>query len=169
MGATHFSGPVFSAGGFVTGTDTALAAVTAATLTIPSSTTTEDYNGRTFPLSNAAGITVTLPAATGTNAVYNFLVSTSVTSNSYKIQTASASDYMVGHASVSGANAANSVVVSTVGSTTTGSDTITMNGSTTGGLIGSFVQVQDIATNIWLVSGSLIGSGAAATPFSAAV
>lgn len=169
MGATHFSGPVFSAGGFVTGTDAVTANVTAATLTIPSSNTTEEYNGKTFPLSNAAGIVVTLPAATGTQASYAFLAVTSVTSNSYKIQTASASDYMVGHASVSGANAANSVVVSTVGSTTTGSDTITMNGSTTGGLVGSYVIVTDIATNIWLVNGSLVGSGAAATPFSAAV
>lgn len=169
MGASHFSGPVFSAGGFATGTDSVLPATTSATLTIPSSTTTEDYNGRVFPLARAAGVTVTLPAATGTQATYRFLVSTTVTSNSDIIKVASASDYMVGSLSVSGANAANSVVVSTVGSTTTGSDTITMNGTTTGGIAGSFVQVQDIATGIWLVSGSLVGSGAAATPFSAAV
>jgi hypothetical protein len=57
----------------------------------------------------------------------------------------------------------------TVFSTLPASDTITMNGSTTGGLIGSYVQVTDLATGYYLVQGSLVGSGTPATPFSAAV
>jgi hypothetical protein len=44
-----------------------------------------------------------------------------------------------------------------------------MNGSTTGGLIGSYVQVTDLSTGYYLVQGSLVGSGTPATPFSAAV
>jgi hypothetical protein len=44
-----------------------------------------------------------------------------------------------------------------------------MNGSTTGGVIGSRVEFQDIATGIWSVRGALVSTGAEATPFSAAV
>ena len=44
-----------------------------------------------------------------------------------------------------------------------------MSGTTTGGLIGSYVQVTDIASGEYLVSAALVGSGTPATPFSAAV
>ena len=49
------------------------------------------------------------------------------------------------------------------------SDTLTMNGSTTGGLVGSYVQVTDIAAGEYLVNAALVGSGTPSTPFSAAV
>jgi hypothetical protein len=69
---------------------------------------------------------------------------------------------MTGSASVGG-------TTGSVFSTLPASDTLTMNGSTTGGLAGSYVQVTDIASGIYLVSAALIGSGTPATPFSAAV
>jgi hypothetical protein len=53
--------------------------------------------------------------------------------------------------------------------TTSTSDTITMNGSTTGGILGSRVVVTDAAANKWAVSGALVSSGTEATPVSAAV
>ena len=157
MAITTFSGPVRSLAGFITGTD-GVSTVTASTLAV----TAADYNGQVINLSRAAGITVTLPAATGSNAVYTFEISTTVTSNSYKIQVANSTDVMNGFASVGGTTGA-------VFSTLPASDTITMNGSTTGGLIGSYVQVTDIAAGYYLVQGSLVGSGTPATPFSAAV
>jgi hypothetical protein len=157
MAITTFSGPVASTAGFITGTGVN-STVTASTLTV----TAADYNGQTINLSRAAGITVTLPAATGTNAVYTFVVSTTVTSNSYKIQVANSTDVMNGSAAVGGTTGA-------VFSTLPASDTITMNGSTTGGLAGSYVQVTDIASGVFLVRASLVGSGTPATPFSAAV
>ena len=157
MAITTFSGPVASTAGFITGTGVN-STVTASTLTV----TAADYNGQTINLSRAAGITVTLPAATGTNAVYTFVVSTTVTSNSYKIQVANSTDVLNGNLLVSGATG-------TTFGTLPASDTITMNGSTTGGLAGSYVQVTDIAAGYYLVQGSLVGSGTPATPFSAAV
>ena len=157
MASTTFSGPVTSTAGFITGTGVN-STVTASTLTV----TQADYNGQTINLSRAAGITVTLPAATGTNAVYTFVVSTTVTSNSYKIQVANSTDVMNGNLLVSGATG-------TTFGTLPASDTITMNGSTTGGLAGSYVQVTEIAAGVFLVTGALIGSGTVATPFSAAV
>jgi hypothetical protein len=157
MASTTFSGPVTSTAGFITGTGVN-STVTASTLTV----TAADYNGQIINLSRAAGITATLPAATGSNAVYTFVVSTTVTSNSYKVQVANSTDVMTGSASVGG-------TTGSVFSTLPASDTLTMNGSTTGGLAGSYVQVTDIASGIYLVSAALIGSGTPATPFSAAV
>ena len=156
MAITTFSGPVRSLAGFITGTDVN-STVTAATLAV-----TSDSNGQTINLSRAAGITVTLPAATGSKATYTFVVATAVTTNNYIIQVANASDTLNGLSSVGGTTGA-------VFSTVAASDTITMNGTTTGGLVGSYVQVTDIAANEYLVSAALVGSGTPATPFSAAV
>jgi hypothetical protein len=157
MANTTFSGPVTSTNGFITGTGVN-STVTAATLAV----TADAYNGQTINLSRAAGIVVTLPAATGTNAVYKFVVTTAVTTNNYIIQVANATDTMNGLASVAG-------TTGSVFSTLPASDTITMSGTTTGGLIGSYVQITDIAAGEFLVTAALVGSGTPATPFSAAV
>jgi hypothetical protein len=53
--------------------------------------------------------------------------------------------------------------------TASDTDTITMSGSTTGGVRGSMVELQDVASGIWMVRGSLVSTGSEATPFSAAV
>ena len=54
--------------------------------------------------------------------------------------------------------------------TVAASDTITLNGTTTGGVnIGDYVLLTDIATDQYSVSGLLNASGTEATPFSAAV
>jgi len=157
MSSTTFSGPVTSTAGFITGTGVN-STVTASTLAV----TKALYNGQTINLSRAAGITVTLPAATGTNATYRFLVTTAVTSNSYKIQVANATDVIQGTINVAG-------TTGTPFGSLPASDTITMNGSTQGGLVGSYVEITDIATGVFLVSGSSLGSGTVITPFSAAV
>ena len=156
MGSTTFSGPVTSKGGFITGTDVN------STLTASATITQDTYNGQTINLSAAAGMTITLPAATGTNAMYRFVVATSVTSNSYIIQVANATDILIGTASVAG-------TTGTVFSTVAASDTITMSGSTTGGLAGSYVEIIDIAAGEFVVRANLLGSGTPATPFSATV
>ena len=104
----------------------------------------------------------TVTAATGSKAVYTFIVATAVTSNSNVIQVANSTDTMNGLASVGGATAA-------IFGTLPASDTITMNGGTTGGLVGSYVQITDLAAGEYLVSAALVGSGTPATPFSAAV
>lgn len=158
MGTTHFSGPVVSAAGFITGTDAVSPAVTASTVTID-----DTYNGEIIPLNRAAGIAVTLPAATGSQAVYTFFIPTTITSNSTTIKVANATDVMNGIMSVSNATA------STVFATLTASDTVTLNGSTTGGVAGTYVAVKDIAAGFWTVSGAALGSGTVATPFSATV
>jgi hypothetical protein len=49
------------------------------------------------------------------------------------------------------------------------SDTITFDGSTTGGILGATVELQDVATNLWSVRVVGAATGTEATPFSATV
>lgn len=133
--------------------------VTAATITL-----TKEHAGTTINLSRAAGITVTLPAATGTGRWYEFFVLTTVTSNSDIIQVVG-TDIMQGFA-MAGQDAADTVVL---WETAADSDTITMNGSTKGGIRGDSIILKDISSGVWQVR--MIGSatGTEVTPFSAAV
>jgi hypothetical protein len=113
----------------------------------------------------ASGATVTLPAASGTGNVYKFFVKTTVTSNSYKIQVANANDTMAGLAIVSNDESATADIFAT----TATSDTITLNGTTTGGILGGQVEIQDVASNVFSVVTKGAATGSEATPFSAAV
>lgn len=134
-------------------------------VTITASTTLrpDAHGGVPVVLNAAAGLTITLPASTGSGVEFEVIVGTTVTSNSYVIQVANSSDVMMGVLGV--ATDAAGVNVPTAAT----SDTITMNGSTTGGVLGSRVVLRDAAANKWAVSGALVSTGAEATPFSAAV
>ena len=135
------------------------------TLTASATLTDEGYLGRRIILHAAAGLTVTLPAATGSGNRYEFLVRTTVTSNSYIIRVANSSDTMVGTA-ILFADAGDTVVGFAASGT---NDTITMDGTTRGGIAGATVIVDDIATNLWNVRVVSDASGTEATPFSATV
>lgn len=129
---------------------------TASTLTA----TKDLHAGRTVTLNRAAGIVVSLPAATGTGDTYKYFVGTAVTSNAYRIN-ALTTDIIQGGVAVS--TDAGGVTILAIPT----ADYITMNGSTTGGLIGSWVELTDIATGVWMCGGFLVSSGAEATPFAA--
>jgi hypothetical protein len=50
------------------------------------------------------------------------------------------------------------------------SDTITLNGTTTGGVsIGDWVEIVDVASGVFAATGLTTSSGTEATPFSATV
>lgn len=127
-------------------------------------TVTAADSGSILNLRRAAGITVTLPAASGTGNFYRFVVGTSVTSNTHIIRVANSSDVMGGVATI-GAPGGTSISTAT----TSTSDTITMNGGTQGGLIGTYVEIRDVQTNLFHVTYHGVGSGVAVTPFSATV
>lgn len=129
--------------------------------------------GRIVLLDTASGTTITLPAATGTGDTYRFFVSVAVTTNNHIIKVANATDFFAGVIETS----------TTTGATTNGfceaavsagavsgcDDTLTMNGTTTGGLVGTYLEFTDIATAIFRISGSIVGSGSLATSLSAGV
>lgn len=132
-------------------------------LTASTTLTADGYAGKIITISAAAGLTLTLPAASGSGATFEVVAVTTVTSNGYLIKVANSSDVMMGAVSVA------TDIAGVTCPTTSTSDTITMNGSTTGGLLGSRVVLTDVAANKWAVSGELVSSGAEATPFSATV
>jgi hypothetical protein len=123
-----------------------------------------EHGGRTMLFNRAGGIVATLPNAEGSQDEYNFVVQTAFTSDGI-IKVARAADTMIGYlaaSTVSFAAGSNEGVGGT-------DDTITMNGTTTGGLAGSYLMLKDIAANLWLVRGFLVGSGTVATSLSATV
>jgi len=134
---------------------------TASTLAV----TRDAHAGKLVTLNRAAGIAVTLQPATGSGALYRFFVGTTITSNSTTIKVANASDTMVGGAIVM--QDSGSTVIAFEAATT--DDTITFNGSTTGGIKGDIVVVEDVAANLWRVELLVSGTGTEATPFSATV
>lgn len=130
-----------------------------------SETLTHADDGKTIVFNIASGATITLPAAKGTGWKAKFVVHTSITSNAAVIQVANATDVMTGTA-ILFADAGDTTVSFNTAST---SDTITMDGTTRGGLAGAHVTVEDIASGIFHVSVVSDASGTEATPFSAAV
>lgn len=130
-----------------------------------SATLGDTHIGAALMLNAAAGLTLTLPAASGTGKHFKVVVGTTVTSNDYIIQVASASDTMDGNFFVA-ADGGSSVVGWEAAAD---SDTITMNGSTTGGVVGDEITLTDVASGVWAVRGFMSATGTEATPFSAAV
>ena len=159
MASTTFSGPVTSTGGFISGSDSLVSVAADVTLTSAS------HAGRTMNLNVASGATVTLPAASGTGNTYKFFVQTTVTSNNYVIQVANANDTMAGVAVV----ANDSDNTASIFETASDSDTITLDGTTKGGILGGHIEIQDVASNVFRVLNNQSATGTEATPFSAAV
>jgi len=114
--------------------------------------TKAQHNGKTILLDHtAAASTVTLPAATGSGARIRFRV-TAVNTNNHLIKVPDASHTLKG-VIVSLDNDANAA---TAYSGTGTDDTITLNGTTTGGQIGDMIEVEDIAANVWGVHGMVL-------------
>ena len=159
MAKTSFSGPIFSSGGFTPGSDSLV------TLTATATANPDDHAGRTVILSAAAGLTVTLPPAKGTGHVYRFFVGTTISSNSYIIKVADNTDIMAGVCMTANDTDASASLFETAAD----SDTITLNGTSTGGIRGGQIELQDMATNLWRVMIVQAATTAEATPFSATV
>lgn len=120
----------------------------------------ETHANTVLSLDASAGATITLPASTGGGDVYEFVVGTALTTSNYVVA-AAGSDVMAGVV----------MVVTDTGGltvpTSATSDKATMNGSTTGGVVGSRIKLTDFKSGTWQVSGELISTGNEATPFSA--
>lgn len=134
--------------------------VTAATLAV----TELAHDGKVITLNKADGQAVTLPAATGSGLSTKFIIGTTVTSSATTIKV-TANDTITGNALV-----CNDSDGSVSGfETAADSDTISFNGSTTGGIKGDIIEVIDIATDLWFVKVRGSATGTEATPFSATV
>lgn len=127
------------------------------------------HDGKTILLDTAAGSVVTLPNATGSGARFKFVVTTTATSNSHIVKTARTADHMAGFINVQDADGTTAAMYKGDGSA---DDTITMNRTTTGGVIGDAFTIEDVKANLWVVTDGVItcvaGSNVA-DPFSATV
>ena len=132
---------------------------TAATLSV----TAAAHAGQVIVSDLAATQTATLPAATGSGNSYHFVVKTTKTGD--LVIQVTTTDVMTGTA----------LLFADAGDTTVGfataatSDTVTLDGTTTGGIAGASVKLVDIASGVWHVEVISDASGAEATPFSANV
>ena len=151
MGQTTFSGPVRSERGFTAVGSNAVVDITAET-----TLTYADHVGRIIEINDTDGA-VTLPTITSDTigARYTFFVGTDATD--LDIQT-DGTDKFVGSLSVTG-------TTQKAFAPAASNDVISMNGGTTGGDAGSYIEITALATAEYLVQGLLVGAGTVATPF----
>ncbi len=110
----------------------------------------------------AAGIVYTLPTAKiGT--YFDFIVTTTITSNAAKIITASGTELLIGGLVNVDTDTSNAVAIWTANNSTHLS--ISMNGTTTGAIAGTKIRVTCVSSTRWMVEGLVQGSGTVATPF----
>ncbi len=115
--------------------------------------------GRVTTVNSAAGIALTLPAATGTGNIYRVYIGTTVTSIGTTI-TAAGSDKLWGNANQAGSAGAATIFY------TAGGSIVTLNGTTKGGIKGDLLTFIDVGSALWSVSIESSITGTAATPFS---
>ncbi len=177
MGTTTFQGPVVSKKGFFsTGPGNVVDADSSVSLTVA------DHAGRIVHNDAAGAVTYTLPATNansdsavaGPGADFNNLSNVGATIEIFSsitktgdmvIQVANATDVMVGSAILIDDSSDNVVGFETVSA----SDTITLNGSTKGGVTFSKIVCTVLASGKWKVDVTSGCTGTPATPFSAAV
>lgn len=123
---------------------------------------TAAQSGTLFTLGRAAGTTVTLPAAS-VGLTYEFLVITSVTSNSYKIITHTiASEFVQGIDTIGYSTLTDVEMFAGDGASHV---SFNMNGTTSGGLIGTKITCNCLSTTLWDISAINFGSGTVVTSY----
>jgi len=176
MARTTFSGPIRSLGGVYQQGPATIVEVTSSTTLDPVA-----HAGRIISVggSLAANVVLTLPAInTDANPVssgpgqdpntvnnegvtYTIWVPTTISTSSLKIGT-NGTDKFVGSLLSVDTDSSGAVVGFTAAST---NDFINLNGGTTGGVAGTWIQIVAIAANKYMVTGVVNGSGTVATPF----
>ncbi len=110
----------------------------------------------------AAGVVYTLPTPK-IGMFFEFRTTVSRTSNAHKVITKTpASEFILGVVNQVIATSATTLASQGDGSTHVA---ISMNGTTTGGVIGDAFRLEAISSTQWQASGIISGSGSLATPF----
>ena len=179
MARTTFQGPVRSLGGIYQQGPASIVDITTSTTLSP-----EAHGGRIIAVggSLAAALTLTLPSINvSTNPItsgpgqdpntlnnegvlYTIWVPTTISTSSLKIGvTAASGDLYVGAVMSIDSDTSGAVVAFSANGSS--NDFINLNGTTTGGVAGTWVQIVAIAADKYMVTGNVIGSGTVATPF----
>lgn len=140
----------------------------ASVIVIPPATTTltltaAAHGNRRLNIASTAGLAITPPAATGSGIAYTFFVSATLTGGSFTFdaKAGNASDLIAG---IAFQNKTGTGLTTTPTAATT--NLLTLNGTTTGGILGDLIQLIDVGTHAWnlLIIGQYTGTFA--TPFS---
>ena len=176
MAISTFDGPVRSLGGIFQQGPSTIVEITSSTTLNPVA-----HAGRIISVGGtlAANVVLTLPTintsanvsssgpgndpntANNEGVVYTIWVPTTIATSSLKIGT-DGTDKFVGTILGVDTDSSNALVAYTAGAS---NDYINFNGTTTGGVAGSWVQIVAIAANKYMVNGIALGSGTVATPF----
>ena len=177
MARTTFQGPVRSLGGLYQQGPAAVVEITASTTLSP-----EEHGGRIISVggSLAAALTLTLPTintsanpatsgpgqdpstANNEGVMYTIWVPTTISTSSLKIGT-NGTDKYVGSITMNDVDADGAALVGFFAAAA--NDFINLNGTTTGGVAGSWVRIFAMAANKYMVTGTVLGTGTVATPF----
>lgn len=176
MARTTFSGPLRSMGGLYQQGPSSVVSITSSTTLDPIL-----HGGRMISVggSLAAALTLTLPTInTNANAstsgpgndyntsnnqgvLYTIWVPTTISTSSLKIAT-DGTDKFVGSLLSVDTDTSGAMVGFTAAST---NDFINLNGTTTGGVAGTWIEIRALAALKYVVTGVILGTGVVATPF----
>lgn len=176
MARTTFQGPVRSLGGIYQQGPASIVNITASTTLTP-----VDHGGRILAVggSLAANVVLTLPTIDASanpvtsgpgqdpntlnneGVVYTIWVPTTISTSSLKIGT-DGTDRFIGTLFGIDTDTSNALVAYTAGAS---DDFINLNGSTTGGVAGTWVQIVAVEALKYMVMGVVLGTGTVATPF----
>lgn len=127
-------------------------------------TLNENESGSICLFDRAAGIVYTLPTAK-VGAYFDFMVTTTITSNAAKVITGAGTEFLIGGYTNVDTDTSNAVAV--FDGNGSSHIAVSMNGTTTGGRQGTFLRFTCLSATRWQVQGMVMGSGVVATAFSA--
>jgi len=130
--------------------------------------TMANYDSKIIVAMHTSGVTATLPAATGSGFECTLIAGVTLTGGNNVLQVANATDVMDGSIAL-GVDDDGEGATGFSWMAEAGDDTLTMNGSTQGGVAGDSVKIIDYKAGFFKVSAELQQNGTSATPFSAAV
>ena len=111
----------------------------------------------------ASTVTLTLPAATGSGDRYAVYVVVNATPSSLVITASAAGSDIQGAVPLGDQG----LITGVVATPEVADNTITMNGTTTGGALGTYLELVDVAPGVYALLGNISTDGAEADPFSA--
>lgn len=176
MARTTFSGPVRSMGGMYQQGNGAVVALTASTTLDPIS-----HGGRILSVGGtlASNLVITLPTistvsngvssgpgqdyntANNLGVLYSIWIPTTIATSSVKIGT-DGTDKFVGSLLSVDTDTGGAMVGFTAAAS---NDFINLNGGTTGGVAGTWIEIRALAALKYVVTGVILGTGTVATPF----
>ena len=179
MARSTFQGPVRSLGGIYQQGPASVVAITASATLSP-----EAHGGRIISVGGAlaATTTLTLPAinvsanpttsgpgqdpntVNNQGVLYTIWVPTTITTSTLKIAT-NGTDLFIGSLMGVDTDSSDALVAYNALAADT-FDFINLNGGTTGGVAGTWIEIVAVAANAYMVRGTVNGSGSVATPFS---